>query len=130
MTDLIARLESAEEGSRELDEAIFDHIGRKHGTGLAGYTSAPFYTTSLDAALLLVPEGLTWTATGYDPDGGWSDSVDYRLPYAVLAGPMEELPGDHMSPPEPHRDSWEARATTPALALCAAWLKARQHDKS
>lgn len=112
--DLIAKLEAASEGSRELDVAI--HHGRaaahKHlpsgftmkdlgnphrNRGLAGSKfiypdrgPAPHYTTSIDAALTLVPEG--WT------------------PWDLIAS--------HCTP-----DEFDA---APALALTIAALRARE----
>ena len=52
--DLIRCLEEAKEGSRELDEAIGKTQGYKVGVDIG---LSPHYTTSLDAALSLVPEG-------------------------------------------------------------------------
>lgn len=75
MTDstqaLIVRLEKAEEGSRELDEEIASLTGYEWREGYVNHSrktgwydpsgfwceDLPHYTTSLDAALLLVPEG-------------------------------------------------------------------------
>jgi hypothetical protein len=67
MTDLIKRLEEAEEGSRELDCDLAEMLGevpvdafRMHGTMTGRYGTGPYsawtapdYTTSLDAALAL-----------------------------------------------------------------------------
>lgn len=47
MTDLIARLEAATEGSRELDKAIWLEIGESPMKLIL----CPHYTTSIDAAL-------------------------------------------------------------------------------
>ena len=64
MTDLIARIESADGPSRELDEAIERAVGRY--TAFQHYTLGDDdtpdyvptrYTASIDAALTLVPEG-------------------------------------------------------------------------
>ncbi len=65
----------------------------------------PRYTTSLDAAVTLVPEGFYW-------------SLDYDC-CARVFGP-EDKSGN-----VPVGYSDEADAATPALALCAAALKAR-----
>lgn len=73
-SDLISRLESATEGSADLDEEIcrlvqhmrsgrwkavhdYDYGFALEDTVDGGYTSVPAYTTSVDAALSLVPEG-------------------------------------------------------------------------
>ena len=117
--DLIARLEAATEGGRELDVALAKRLRqpikkkpvykRGHYSGgkpvvLRTEDVASPYTTSLDAALTLVPEGhrlrLWWHHTGVwgcdvFPDGGGAI----------------------------HRVLDRA---TPALALCIAALKARK----
>ena len=89
MDDLIARLEAAKEGSRELDIAIFRAITDKPRI-------RPPFSTSLDAALTLVPE---------------------RCPWAVESAGVVEL-GTVNGPVE-------GFAATPALALCIACLRAR-----
>lgn len=129
---LIARLESAAEGSRELDFGIAQAIGlaRAHPEtdrsewaealidGKWTYLGAegqwkldwwlPLYTTSIDAALTLVPEG--WRVnTLAQHENGWACLL-YRGEWnepgrAVMASPV---------------------LATPALAICAAALKARQ----
>ena len=89
--DLIARLEAATEGSRELDCAIEIAVGRCDPTGELlddewywnewrpfGSTEVveplcqpmPYYTTSLDAALTLVPEGW-WRQVFETRNGKW-----------------------------------------------------------
>ena len=91
---LAARCES-EEPSSKLDEDIGLATGIIDGE-MGHYWSRPF-TTSLDAAVTLVPEGMAWTA-GCEPD---------FTPFARLWE---------------HDLVW---ASTPALALCAAALSAR-----
>jgi len=66
------------------------------------------YTASLDAAMRLVPEGIAWTIDGGDPACQDSASLGYA-----------PEPGRLMNP------SWTAGGDTPALALCAASLRAR-----
>jgi len=115
-TDLIARLETATEGSRELDAEIVRAVDPDAFFADDGsFESAvydcinrypPHYTTSLDAALTLVPEGWGW-------------SVDY-----ANACMLSTLGGDG------HVDylhtTYAREAATPALALVIAALKARQ----
>lgn len=60
MTDLINRLERADGPDRELDWAI--HI-RNGLLGVGMYGDHPHYTASIDAALMLVPEGWKWAVT-------------------------------------------------------------------
>jgi len=106
-----------EEATHDLDVAIavaaYDLEARPYATGkrklwwykrgtdgtamFYGEEYIPRYTTSIDAAVTLVPEGMAWTA-GCEPD---------FTPFARL---------------------WEhdlVWASTPALALCAAALRAR-----
>jgi hypothetical protein len=115
---LIERLEKAESGSRELDAEIACHIdGRRFqaidradrvifnvdGVGWPVWRSLkeiPHYTTSLDAALTLVPEGL-WFSVGCEND---------FTPVATVYAQNEQF---------------DAFASSPALALCIAALKAR-----
>jgi hypothetical protein len=113
--DLIARLEAATEGSRELDIAVGRAAGEEvdlerdqHGRPLFrlardAWGILPHYTTSLDAALTLVPEGhLHWYV------GRWP--IGYRA----------EICRHHQTPPH-----IPMIGATPALALCIAALRAR-----
>ncbi|KKN17818.1 hypothetical protein LCGC14_0962000 [marine sediment metagenome] len=122
MDALIADLESAAEGSRELDARIAEEVvwvkGRGDSLRSAGidfYETAQAmcqrYTTSLDAALTLVPEGWDWEIADY---GGDQDS-----PRAVL---WHGIPAEHVDDVKHHG----AFGWTPALALCIASLKARR----
>ena len=122
---LAARCEAAEGPSRELDEAIVqgvypeldirrdgpDGLWRAHGStmGRACLLRVEDYTASLDAALTLVPKGWRW-------------SLDYtqRAPYQDCGCAALFAPGDGIKPP----DVPETYARTPALALCAAALRA------
>ena len=101
---LIAELEQAKEGSRKLDNAIESLMPFPKPTNpdeVVGYP--PYYTTSLDAALTLVPEG--WS---YMIEGGLST----QSPSAYLAHPETE-------------GFVQGIASPSALALCIAALKAR-----
>lgn len=103
-------------GRRALDEEIAKAVGTyKTGTypggdKLAGHKffSAPFYTTSLDAATTLVPEGAIWdvSSTGCC----W-----------IMFDDVEDVIAEQIS----------VQAATPALALCAAALKslARKEER-
>jgi hypothetical protein len=97
-TDLIARLEKAAEGSRELDAAVAEEVH-------AGWIleKPDRYTQSLDAALTLVPEGCYLTlCTRHDspPEAfvWWADD----------------------------KESAHSYGSTLAVALVIAALKARQ----
>ena len=89
--ELIARLEAADGPSRELDDAIEmlrpDYLRQPHCR----------YTSSIDAALSLVPEQYDWVL---DSDG---------LAALLFA----------------NRACHTGRGKTPAIALCIAALKAR-----
>ena len=130
MKDLIAKLEAAETGSREFDAEIAEHLGHEITWSLGGYTTdanggptihwkaphhyagmkepCPSYTTSIDAALTLVPEGWTPTIMKWSP-GPWGIWVA-------------------MSRKTGHSALSEAAANTEALALCIAALKARDES--
>ena len=131
MGDIIKMLEEATGGSRELDAEIcriaywesdgyfsdqddhgewFIYSYRFGGTAIPK-EPLPHYTTSLDAALTLVPEG--WTSKQIFITGAGSKARLKRpSPYALVA-PMESYERDRL-------------VATPALALCVAALKARE----
>jgi len=149
--DLIARLEAASEGSREMDGMIafyclgwrqrfggdeneyspeWEHLGGHwlapgqadtnitHREPPGGFQEPPAYTTSLDAALTLVPKGwrttigdysFGWTAALYSPDfQGKSVPGQGGEEYVTIAG----------------RTALGIQKPTPALALVIAALKA------
>lgn len=125
MTDLIRELEQAAEGSRRLDEIIFVHtecggdfkslhFAARAGARRDGWNphAIPHYTTSIDAALTLVPEG-------------WCGDVEVG-DCGNLEGKRGHLWNGEFAP-----DAREVRseAHTPALALCIAALKAREGAK-
>lgn len=127
MGDLIERLEAATVGSRELDLAIGrafnfpmvsrwgDHEWRPDGVGI--WTTLPKFTTSLDAALALAERVLPGLDIDLEirpaPEGLRTDAVIYSHGYGPTPGV-----------------SFRAWAATPALALCAAILRAIPEDKS
>ncbi len=121
--DLIARLEGATESSRELD-AFICWMVNPHPQGSAGPdwwllpqgtqqhvpTISPHYTTSLDAALTLVPpECSSWELDWNGHSGALHGKACCATIY--LTGSSTQYNGD---------------APTPALALCIAALKARE----
>lgn len=143
LSDLIARLEAAKEGSRELDRKIAfavnwngfqneDQIYKENADDI------PNWTQSLDAALTLVPEG--WGAEIFWHDGATAADayVDLRLPnprwkepdcptellstYAALVSSYED-DDRPINPDEPYP---LPRAKPLALALCIAAMKARE----
>ena len=143
--DLIARLERATEGSRELDAEIavavrsLDTEGDKslpkwagknypiwrarpdgrvecvHTDGTGSLNWSPLhYTTSIDAALSLVPEPkkLAWGVGTMKRDG------DPKITYAANCRRFGRI--------DAGQPLFDAEAATPALALCIAALRARR----
>lgn len=137
---LLERLETAKEGSRELDAAI-ECVARKrivHGALPAGFTMddqgsalansrlaqahyitrsrgpAPRYTVSLDAALMLVPEGFSKEIT---------ESAAPPAPYFTRVRLWDWRRGPLAIDPA---NEWKSEGNRPLpLALCIAALKAR-----
>ena len=113
---LIERLESAPEGSRELDGEIalllgwkktidgFYNSRWKDPAGQLQGNIPPAFTTSIDAALTLVPEGWRWDI------GPWDDQIRAEI-------------WNHTE--DETKEQYCGFASTPALALCIAALKAR-----
>lgn len=103
--DLITRLEAATEGGRELDALIGNAVGRTPD-GWVNYPHAyeKHYTTSVDAALTLMPEGRAFALLVYEAGAA----------SAAIGEPPQF--GEHEAP-------------SPALALCIAAIKARQREK-
>ena len=144
MLDVIQKLKAAIEGSRGLDAEIALHLGWQsyHGEPnpyegndyvhaghwgrpghpederrepKGGFAEPPRYTTSLDAALTLVPEG--WA--GRVEWGGCYATGKPCLPHAELAQPIQTEFGPGVG------IRAQVDGATPALALCIAALKAR-----
>ena len=86
MQELIKKLEAATEGSRELDSEVFGSLGthvlerrgrdrkawwykiggkdyQRKDPSSVSYGGVPRFTSSIDAALTLVPEGWDWLIT-------------------------------------------------------------------
>lgn len=138
MEDLIKRLEEAEKGSVELDEAIMAHFYRREERFIGAWeddgmdeknvrrvknkvwvdpatdkwvcTHAKPYTTSLDAALTLVPDGAQWKVGTRD-----------RKAWGILDGDPEVYWADL----EIGEFSCDTAALSAPLALCITALKAR-----
>lgn len=115
-TDLITKLEEAGEGSRELDRLIGEATDSPMGwsgdvVGL-GYAN---FTTSLDVALALAERLYTcwaWSVGQNIHHGYW---LAYALTLAEDRSPVQATNGT---------------ARTPALALCAAILRASEEKQS
>ena len=109
MTDLIQMLRDAPGGSRELDEDIYCLLQGLLYKGAITWSMVPHYTTSIDAALTLVPEGFNLAQCGsplYDKEY-WSATLKRKEDAIIKHG------ADH--------------APTPALAICIASYKAHQY---
>jgi hypothetical protein len=111
---LAARVEAATEGGLALNKAILLALGYSwrgmaywHSDDKRMWTGPTTFTTSLDAAASLVPEG--WAFCVDSNDGG----------YATVF-PRREL---GYLPTDPYAD-----AATPALALTAACLRAKARE--
>lgn len=104
MSSLIERIEAASEGSRSLDWEIHLHDGLD-GKGMFG--SHPSYSTSIDAAMTLVPVGFEVSMYG---------AVGSISPQAQLE--TQQMRDNHDYP-------ISGKGASIALALCAAALKAR-----
>jgi hypothetical protein len=110
--ELISRLETATEGSRELDGRIFLFDNPKtecvcvlHDGKVIADAHVPRYTVSLDAAVTLVPGDCDWL-------------VNSRGHYACVWESKET--GRY--------ERWEASGTSLPLGLRITALKARQHE--
>lgn len=94
-----------EEPSRDLDAAIFEAVSKFPANipvGRGSFNRAPAYTTSLDAAVTLVPEG------------HWRRSGGYSYAWAEV-GSAGKNPADFHT----------GHASNEAMAICMAALRAR-----
>ncbi len=121
-TDLVTRLEAAETGSRRLDFLIAQAIDPGNSAHWEGQfkriwatkedkiddIGLPHHTTSIDAALTLVPEGWSGYLAFETPSPGSDTVASARLFYTA------EDP------------KYYGVAATPALALAIAAMKALQ----
>lgn len=131
MDELIKRLAAASEGSRGLDAAIEIDIEGVSQSECNQYLAAierhpkpnpwdcfdpccPHYTTSIDAALTLLPEG--WKITHAFWDAGATATFCLTKKERVKGEDTNRYSGGISS--------------TPALALCIACLKARKEAQA
>lgn len=98
MADLLTRLEDAKEGSRELDAEIGQFA-------CAEYYCSPPYTASLDAITGLIEREL--------PGVEWDITNVYGMNRAAVGLNFEDGPE-------------YGEGATPALALCIAFVKAKE----
>lgn len=114
LADLIARLEKATGPDAGLDLMIAEAVGLKPSFGATGSVGGGWlpYTTSIDAALTLVPEECVWALNFA------SMATIMRVgPNGVIDGEIiGQWPSDQNEAEQPVK---------PAIALCIASLKAR-----
>lgn len=108
MTDLLSRLSAATGPSRELDAEIalasgWHQIKTRWENPYGQFAELPRYTESIDAAITLIPEDLSWELSNWrTPDG-------FKVHYADFHA-RRECQGKHL---------------VPAIALVIACLKAK-----
>lgn len=132
MNELVARIEAADQRQADGGYALDGEIAKREGwtysyreathswgwcrPGMPDHFNArpPAYTTSIDAAMSLVPEG-------------WSMSLGEKrgLPAHIRWNVWLH---DHNTENGIAERSIEASAATPSLALCAAALRAKASD--
>lgn len=113
---LIETLEVVTEGSDPLDRAIRNTLDLPAMlVPPDGGDEAYPYTTSVDAALMLVPEGYVVREITIWPG----------QPSTVAVWEAHQSEGDPSYWHSARDGRWNAEAKTPALALCIAALKAR-----
>ena len=114
MTDgLLEQLETATEGSEELDVAITKHMFG-YGPDDPLWHALP-YSQSIDSAITLIPEG--WClALKEMRDYGWDAELRANKPVRYVSATMKA-------------DSTNTGPRAiPTLAICVVALKARQHE--
>lgn len=114
LLDLAERCEKAEGPDRALDLAIWNASGTRYNTGAYEAPCCPHFTASIDAALTLVPEGWLFTVASYRGEDNAQPFYADCMDEAVFHG----ADGDAVT----------SLAATPALALCAATLRAHPHQ--
>ena len=135
MTDeLIAEIESVEGGSRELSDRVLLACGwRRINPGPSECGDFPFWLTPKPESLDIDERKLP------DPSRNLQDALDYVVPegwricYFSMPDPtlsFKTYNAIQIAPFSKYDEGWiigpcDGRAATPALALCAAALRAR-----
>jgi hypothetical protein len=115
LRELAERCEKATRPDRELDEAIALALGRRPDFaadwGARGHERTTYeqFTVSLDAAMTLIPDDADASGERFKVEG-WNDNGVYP---------------DHVKASAWVAGAQRVYAATPALALCAAALRAR-----
>lgn len=111
--EIVERLERAEGPNFRLEQEIMWAVRNVPERHRSDHDKPPAYTSSLDAAMTLVPEGWFWR-------------VGHTTSYQAWAF-VNRCHPDHADKGDEHsfkREHWEPKST-PALALCIAALRAR-----
>ena len=134
LNTLADRVEAVGAGSRELDAEIqrtlgdgsSDHWFKDHNGKHVSDDTAPAYSTSIDAALTLVPDGWAVEALSIWPSPPEkADNVSRSRSSVRLVGMSMERWGKRMIWGHSGKDGRvEGEGETPALALTAAALRA------
>jgi hypothetical protein len=143
---LVERLEAVTEGSQQLDWDIAKAVGLaivdRYSTEFPADDRGPWYyldtcpefSSSLDAALTLVPEGWGWYMIANWIGVGTGNcrqecTVTIRSPDARYEESGPNQGGTYESYLVAGRDACAIQAKTPALALCIAALRARETEE-
>ncbi len=116
LDELIAALEKAEGPCRELDSYVGSFC-EWHGDP-DSFGQLPWFTSSIDAALTLLPEGAAIEAMSVWPATTATGS------YVTAIGTHQRKDGTRWHSSKDGR--WRASHAHPAIALCIAALKARK----
>jgi hypothetical protein len=120
LLELAERVEKATGPDRELDAAIGSMLYQmkvdREVPGIEGCCHEPV-TSSLDAAMTLVPEGWFFTAGRRDKNRCRAHVNNGESHFIGVA-----------ARPNPAKQWFECLGDTPALALCAAALRALAHQ--
>ena len=126
---LLGRLETATYGSRNLSHAVLLALDWERGQ--EGWWYAPDNEVPIREEFLPSPSEIIDDSLSLAPDGvGFTLIIEPGKPSVTafffaeedcIGGSYSDPPGD---PPEYESDVWEAEARTPALAACAALLRA------
>lgn len=112
--DLIKELEEADFGSKDLDLKVAK-VNNPNLTDLPDYLAIwpSAYTTSVDAALSLVPGGWHWGVASIDEND-------------IFSGGFQA----YVTPSMTHFEGYQrGEAKTAPLAICIAALKARKEEE-
>lgn len=111
--DLIDKLQEATEPDWHLDAAIARLEPIRERIGDCADNEVPRYTSSLDAALTLVPDGWEWLSSNRSPEPHAGRAYIHNREMQFLGGGMAR---------NPRYRGVETTAPTPAIAMCLVGL--------